>query len=209
VTQSPGSTAAQQRGRPRNAAVDRAVVDTVMRLITEGHSFADLSMEGIARAAGVGKTTVYRRWPGKEALLLDVLAAVEVPLPEPAGKSLREDLVAAVEATRRRNLTKGESALMRNVLTQVQGSTELWRRYRETFVAPRRAAIARILRRGVDSGEIRPELGADMDLLVDVLAGPVLYRAALRPEVLHTEGLAERVVDTFLDGVRPHRGTGP
>ncbi|MEU1345306.1 TetR/AcrR family transcriptional regulator, partial [Streptomyces sp. NPDC005827] len=203
VTESLGSTAAQ-RGRPRNAGVDRAVIETVLRLLTQGVSFGELSMEGIAREAGVGKTTVYRRWPGKEALLIDVLEAVEVPLPEPSGRSLREDLVAAVEATRKRNLTKGESALMRNILAQVQSSPELWQRYRDTFVAPRRAAIVRILRRGIDRGEIRAELGADLDLLVDMLAGPVLYRATLRPEVLQVEGLAERVVDTFLDGVGSH-----
>ncbi|WP_406431198.1 TetR/AcrR family transcriptional regulator [Streptomyces sp. NBC_00631] len=203
MTESLGSTAAQ-RGRPRNAGVDRAVIETVLRLLTQGVSFGELSMEGIAREAGVGKTTVYRRWPGKEALLIDVLEAVEVPLPEPGGRSLREDLVAAVEATRKRNLTKGESALMRNILAQVQSSPELWQRYRDTFVAPRRAAIVRILRRGIDRGEIRAELGADLDLLVDMLAGPVLYRATLRPEVLQVEGLAERVVDTFLDGVGSH-----
>ncbi|MEU1162492.1 TetR/AcrR family transcriptional regulator [Streptomyces sp. NPDC005921] len=203
MTESLGSTAAQ-RGRPRNAGVDRAVIETVLRLLTQGVSFGELSMEGIAREAGVGKTTVYRRWPGKEALLIDVLEAVEVPLPEPSGRSLREDLVAAVEATRKRNLTKGESALMRNILAQVQSSPELWQRYRDTFVAPRRAAIVRILRRGIDRGEIRAELGADLDLLVDMLAGPVLYRATLRPEVLQVEGLAERVVDTFLDGVGSH-----
>ena len=54
-----------RRGRPRNAAVDRAVIETVLRLISDGASFGELSMEGIAREAGVGKATVYRRWPAR------------------------------------------------------------------------------------------------------------------------------------------------
>jgi AcrR family transcriptional regulator len=204
VTHAPGRPAAL-RGRPRDASVDRAVVETVLRLLTEGAGFGDLSIERIAREAGVGKATVYRRWPGKDALLLDVIRSIEDPLPapEPAGRSFREDLVAAVEATRRRSLAKRESALTRNMLTQVQSSPELWCRYRETFIVPRRRVLAGILGRGIAAGEIRPELAADMDLLIDMVVGPVLSRAALRPEALLSDRLAERVVDIFLQGARP------
>lgn len=193
---------AAKRGRPRDAAVDRTVVETVLRLLTEGASFGELSIEGIAREAGVGKATVYRRWPGKDALLLDVLGEVEERLPEPAGESVREDLVSVVEATRLRSLAKYESALTRNMLTQVHGSPELWQRYRDLFILPRRRILAGILRRGIAEGQIRAELGDDVDLLIDMVAGPVLYRAALSPGALLADGLAEKVVDTFLDGVR-------
>ncbi|MEV5953328.1 TetR/AcrR family transcriptional regulator [Streptomyces sp. NPDC051987] len=199
---------AARRGRPRRADVDRTVIETVLRLLTEGSSFAELSIEGIAREAGIGKTTVYRRWPSKDALLLDVLQSVEEPLPEPAGRSLREDLVGAVEATRLRNLAKYESALMRNMLTQVHSSPELWQRYQHTFVLPRRQVLGRILRRGMDAGEIRPELGEDLELLIDMVVGPVLYRATLHPDALLVDRLAEKVVDTFLDGVRPRPQSG-
>lgn len=202
----PPSQPAARRGRPRDAALDRTVVETVLRLLTEGSSVGELSIEGIARQAGVGKASVYRRWPNKDALLLDVLRDVrdiEEQLPEPAGESVREDLVAAVEATRLRSLAKYESALTRNMLTQVHGSQELWQRYRELFILPRRRVLAGILRRGVDEGQIRAELGDDMDLLVDMVAGPVLYRAAMNSDALLAPGLAEQVVDVFLDGVRP------
>ena len=46
----------------------------------------------------MGKATIYRRWPGKEDLLLDAIAALQAPLPEPAGRSVREDLVALLSA---------------------------------------------------------------------------------------------------------------
>lgn len=199
----PPSQPAAKRGRPRDAAVDRTVVETVLRLLTEGSSFGELSIEGIAREAGVGKATVYRRWPGKDALLLDVLRDVEEPLPEPVGDSVREDLVSAIEATRLRSLAKYESALMRNMLTQVHSSPELWQRYRDLFILPRRRILAGILERGIAEGQIRAELGDDMELLIDMVAGPVLYRATLSPDALLVDRLARKVVDTFLDGVRP------
>lgn len=201
MTEPTGPTAVK-RGRPRDAAVDRTVIGTVLRLLTQGISFGELSMEGIAREAGVGKASVYRRWSSKDALLLDVLHSVEQPLPEPLGHSLREDLVSAIEATRRRSLAKHESALLRNVLTQVHSSPQLWQRYHHTFILPRRQTLGLILRRGIASGEIRSELGEDLELLIDMVAGPVLYRATLSPELLLGDRLAERVVDAFLDGVR-------
>lgn len=198
-----GSTAAARRGRPRNAAVDRIVIDTVLRLISEGASIGDLSMEGIAREAGVGKATVYRRWPGKDALLLDVLAAVD-PVPEVVGTGvLRDDLITAVDFIRRRALAKRESALMRTMIAQVSSSPELWKRYHDTVVAARRRLLTDLLRRGIGSGQIRPELGEDLDLLTDMVVGPVLTRATLRPDAALPEDLPERVVDTLLTGMRP------
>lgn len=206
MTQSPGSTAVR-RGRPRNAAVDRAVVDTVLRLLGEGLSIGDLSMEAVAREAGVGKATVYRRWPGKDALLLDVLAAVEAPPAEPAGGSLREDLIATIDDVRRRNLAKNENALLRNMLMHLHSSPELWRTYYERAIVPRRTIFARLLERGVAEGVLRPGIGEDLELAIDMVVGPVLYRATIRPDLLRDEELAERIVDGFLQGAGAHRTT--
>ncbi|WP_037906371.1 TetR/AcrR family transcriptional regulator [Actinacidiphila yeochonensis] len=200
----PGTGTAVRRGRPRDAAVDVRVVDTVLRLIGEGASIADLTMEGIAREAGVAKATVYRRWAGKDALLLDVLAAIEPPPVARRSGSLRDDLVAAVEYIRLRGLAKRESGLMRSMMAQMESSPELWRRYRDTVVAARRRLLTDLLARGVAEGGIRPELGGDLDLLADMVAGPVLARATLRPDAPLPPDLAERVVDILLQGMRPH-----
>lgn len=181
-----------------------AVIETVLRLLGDGASFGELSMEGIAREAGVGKATVYRRWPGKDALLLDVLAAVDTPVPSlPPGNSVREDLIIAIELLRRRGVAKRESGVLRNVLMHVESNPELWRRYKDTVIAGRRRALARILDRGIQSGEIRASLGADMDLLLDVVTGPVLARTTMRPDAPLDEELAERVVDMLLTGLAP------
>lgn len=200
-------TTAAPRGRPRDAAVGHKVVETVLRLIAEGRTFGDLTMEGIAREAGVGKATVYRRWTGKDALLLDVMAAVDNPPPlKPPGASFRDDLVVAMEAIRQRGLAKRDSAMLRNMLTQMQANPELWQRYHDTVIATRRAALARLLEHGMTIGAVRPELGADMELLVDFVTGPMLARTAFRQDAPLDEGLTERVVALILEGIAPRPG---
>jgi AcrR family transcriptional regulator len=194
---------AARRGRPRSAAVDRTVIDTVLRLVSEGVSIGDLSMEGIAREAGVGKASVYRRWPGKDALMTDVLSAIDGPPPKKGTGVLRDDLIAAIEYLRRRSLAKRESKLMRSMLSQAESSPVLWKRYHDTVIAARRRLLTDLLERGIASGEIRPELGEDLDLLTDMVVGPVLVRTTLRPDAPLPEHLAERVVDTLLNGMRP------
>lgn len=200
-----GDTCAAPRGRPRDAAVGRKVVDTVLRLIGEGRTFGDLTMEGVAREAGVGKATVYRRWASKDALLLDVLASVDVPGDplELGGGDFREQLLHALESIRRRGLAKRDSAMLRNMLAQMQNSPELWRAYHDSVIATRRTALARLLEHGIASGEVRPELGRDLDLLVDFVAGPLLSRTAFRDSAPLDDGICERLADLLLNGLTP------
>ncbi|WP_078862345.1 TetR/AcrR family transcriptional regulator [Streptomyces sp. NRRL F-5123] len=206
----PQDAAAAPRGRPRDAAVGRKVVETVLRLIGDGATFADLSIEGIAREAGVGKATVYRRWSGKDALLLDVLAQIDVPadrdLPGPLGfrgASFRDDLYVAVESMRRRGLAKRDSAMLRNMLGQMQNNPVLWRKYHDTVIARRRAALRRVLEHGIAIGSVRPELGDDLELLVDFVAGTMMTRGAFREGAALDAGLSDRVVDLILHGIAP------
>ncbi|MGK5642118.1 TetR/AcrR family transcriptional regulator, partial [Streptomyces sp. URMC 126] len=196
----------QQRGRPRSAAVDTAVIESVLRLLERGVTVGELSMERIAREAGVGKATVYRRWAGKEALMLDVLRSLEESAPELAGVSVRDDLVALLDFLRRRGLAKRSSAVMRTVVGQVQAQPRVWREYHDTVVAARREAFRAVLRRGAAAGEIRPDV--DVDLLIDLIVSPMLVRAVLHEWTELPAGLAEGIVDTVLDGVRPGAGSG-
>src|ERR1700755_2004368 len=103
TTVSADAGAAQERkapGRPRNAQADEAILEAVLELLSAGHSAAAISIEAVAAKAGVGKATIYRRWPNKEALLIDAVQAMKGPLPEPAGRSVREDLLMLVKANR-------------------------------------------------------------------------------------------------------------
>ncbi|MFI1256890.1 TetR/AcrR family transcriptional regulator C-terminal ligand-binding domain-containing protein [Streptomyces netropsis] len=198
-----GGTAAERRGRPRNAAVDTTVIETVLRLLEDGVTIGDLSMERIAREAGVGKATVYRRWAGKEALMLDVMRSLDggAQQPSPAGESVRDDLVAMLEFLRRRGLAKRSSALLRTVVAQMQAQPQLWKEYHDTVVTARREAMLGVLRRGTLTGEIRAD--RDLELLADLFVSPMLSRAMLHEWKEMPEGLAEQIVDTVLEGARP------
>ncbi|ANZ19088.1 transcriptional regulator, TetR family [Streptomyces noursei ATCC 11455] len=202
-----GSAAPRRRGRPRSAAADSAIVEAVLRLIEDGVPIAELSMERIAREAGVGKATLYRRWPGKSALLLDVMRSQDTPCPPLDGDSVREDLVRLLEFLRRRGLAKRSSAVLRTVVSHVQAQPELWAEYHETVVRARHEALLGVLRRGVASGEIRAD--QDLETLADLFVGPMLARAILHEWKELPEGLAEDIVDTVLEGVRPRPATRP
>jgi AcrR family transcriptional regulator len=181
--------------------VEQAIVEGTMKLLEEGVPLGELSIERIARTAGVGKAAIYRRWKGKEELFVDVLRTVEPDDPELPGTSMRDDLVALLEWQRRRGLASRSSAILRTAHAQMKSSPRIWEAYHHTVIAPRRKLGIEVLRRGQVEGELRA--GLDIELVNDLFMGPMLVRAVLRPDADLTEGLAERIVDTLLDGLRP------
>ncbi|MFE7973177.1 TetR/AcrR family transcriptional regulator [Streptomyces shenzhenensis] len=189
------------RGRPRSEAVERAILEGVMKLLEDGVSLAELSIERIARTAGVGKATIYRRWSGKEELFVDVMRAAEPPDPELPGTSMRDDLVVLLESMRLRGLANRSSAIMHNVHAQMKSSPKIWAAYNTSVIRPRRERGLEILRRGQRNGELRSDI--DLELANDMFVGPMLVRAVLRPDMELPEGLAEQIVDTALAGLRP------
>ncbi|MEV6119511.1 MULTISPECIES: TetR/AcrR family transcriptional regulator [unclassified Streptomyces] len=195
------------RGRPRSEAVERAIIEGVMELLEQGIPLAELSIEGIARTAGVGKAAIYRRWRGKDELFVDVLRAVEPPDPPLPGTSMRDDLVVLLEWLRRRGLAARSSALVHSVHSQMKSSPKVWAAYHTTVVEPRRRIGIEVLRRGRDNGELRSDV--DLEVLNDIFVGPMLVRAILHPEAGLPEGLAERIVDTVLEGLRPPAAAEP
>ncbi|MGW7430970.1 TetR/AcrR family transcriptional regulator [Streptomyces sp. NPDC054861] len=196
-----GAAPAPRRGRPRSEGVEEAVFAAAVALLEDGIPLADLSIEKIARGAGVGKASIYRRWPGKEELFVDLLRSVEPPDPVLPGTSVRDDLVTLLEALRRRGLAKRTSALLHNVFSQMQSYPRLWDAYHHTVIEPRRRMGLDALRRGVETGEIRADL--DIELVNDLFVGPLLVRTIIRPGAPLDPGLPEQVVDAVLAGVRP------
>ncbi|GAA2086876.1 TetR/AcrR family transcriptional regulator [Streptomyces albiaxialis] len=196
-----GQEAPARRGRPRSEAVERAIVDAVLHLLEEGASLDALTVEGIARTAGVGKAAVYRRWSGKDELLLGVLRELEEPpFDGPTDGPVREILVAVLEWQRRMSLAKHESALLRAMTGHIKSHPRLWEQYHDTVVKARREMLQAVLRRGVESGELRDDL--DLSVLADLITGPLLVRIVLRPWEDVPEELPRELVDGVLEGVR-------
>jgi AcrR family transcriptional regulator len=202
-----GSTAARPPGRPRSARVDEAIVDAVLDLIAEGTTVEALSMDAVAARAGVGKATVYRRWPNKEALVSDAVVALKGDVPTPRGESVRADLISLLTLVGRANNRAGK--IMPCLMPEIKRNPALYQRYMD-WMEKRREVIRDVLRRGIATGELDPQL--DVELALAALTGPMTLQSALRwhPH-LPKERLAERLVDMMLAGIAgpAHRDTAP
>jgi AcrR family transcriptional regulator len=196
--QQPGTAAEHRRpGRPRSERADRAIIDAALSLFAE-HGVEGLCIEEVAARAGVGKATIYRRWPGKEDLLLDALAALKTPLPELRGESARADLVALLDAMAADYADPRRARSFALLLGEGAKFPRLMSRYLETVAEPRREVMRGVLRRGVATGELRPD--TDIEVALFMLTGAVLARGKHQPEGI-AEGFAERVVDELLRGL--------
>jgi len=200
-TESAEATGTGQRrpGRPRSERADRAIIDAALSVFAESGP-EGLYIERVAARAGVGKATIYRRWPGKEDLLLDALGALQNPLPEPAGESVRDDLVAILSAMRDSVADPRRAREFALLLGEGAKYPRLMARYVETMLEPRREVIRSVLRRGVATGELRA--GADIEAALFMLTGAVLARGKYDPGSF-PPGYVERVVDELLLGLAP------
>ncbi|MFB4307954.1 TetR/AcrR family transcriptional regulator [Actinomadura sp. GTD37] len=182
-------------GRPRSERADKAIIEATLDLLAAEPGVAGVSIEAVAARAGVGKTTIYRRWPSKDALILDALGAAKAPLPEPSGGSVREDLTELARALtdeRKRRYAR----CFWNVAGGAEKHPELYARYKRDIIEPRRDIVRRVLRRGVGGGELRADL--DVEVAMSMLLGSLVPR---RPQETFPDGYAEAVVDTLLRGI--------
>jgi AcrR family transcriptional regulator len=184
-------------GRPRSAKADEAIMKAVIDLLSEGQSGSALSMEAVAARAGVGKATIYRRWPNKEAMLVDAVLTMKGPPVEPPGDSVRGDLIALVGANRGKRMeTYGKVTAC--LIPELRRDEEL----RAAFAAvmePRRDLMREVLQRGIDSGVLRADLDIELSMLMLSAPNMVQNWFQWNPNVPR-EGLVEKLVDAFLRG---------
>jgi AcrR family transcriptional regulator len=191
------AAAPRSPGRPRSTRVDEAIIEAVLDLLAAGNSVESLSIEAIAAKAGVGKATIYRRWSGKDTLLVDALRTLKGQPPTPSGASVRDDLVLLVTGVR--NPDPRASKIMPCLMPEMNRSPQQYALYQE-IVQPRRELMREVLRRGIRTGELRPDI--DIELAMALLTGPVLMQKLFRwnPD-LDVDNLPERVVDAVLAGL--------
>ena len=187
----------RRAGRPRSVDAHRAIIGAALEEFAESGP-GGLCIEKVAARAGVGKATIYRRWAGKEDLLLDALTALKVPLPRPKGESVRDDLVALLDALRSEAADPRQVRQFALLLGEGDKYPRLLDRYLEAVDEPRREMLRVVLRRGVATGELR-EL-TSVEPAVDMLTGAVLGRARLGVERAD-RGYSRRLVDELLTGL--------
>ena len=145
---------AARRGRPRSAASEQAILMAALDLLAEGQGPASLSIAAIARRAGAGKDTIYRRWQTKEDLLLDALAAQIGEIEIPAQMPLHDALVMALSAMIARLQDERPRKIMRSMQGAGDDFPKLRERYYEQVVRRRHETIEQHVRAAVARGEI-------------------------------------------------------
>ncbi|MEV6830738.1 TetR/AcrR family transcriptional regulator [Amycolatopsis sp. NPDC051102] len=182
-------------GNRRDEAARLAVLHAADDLLVS-HGFAALTIEAIAREAGVAKQTIYRWWPSKVEILLDTLIGDTVKrlrVPEDSSAdSLRGYLVTFARFVTEDPAGKVFLAL----LAQGQHDPATAESLRKRYLVPRRILERELLARAVAAGEIAPVLG--LDALLDALFGPIVY-CALTGSVVN----AELIDALFMSLVRP------
>ncbi|GAB3205494.1 TetR/AcrR family transcriptional regulator [Marinactinospora thermotolerans] len=187
-------------GRPRSRRADDAILSAALDLLGERGNIAEVSIEAIAARAGVGKATIYRRWPGKEELLVDAVATLRPPLPDLDEGSMRGDLVLLLEQVCAEMDGKLQRAI--NALLVSRAHPEIGARIKHAVLAPRREALYQVLRRGAETGELRP--GADPEAVLNLLmGGALLHRRSAGGG--SPRACAELLVDTLLAGIAAPR----
>ena len=187
-------------GRPRSEKAEKAIVEATLDLIAEGMAFSELSIEAIAARAGVGKTTIYRRWSNKEDLVVDALATLKAPLPDLAGISVRDDLIALLGLMCRESGQVGARCVMNIALSEADRFPRLTERFVTRVLEPRRQAMRDTISQGIARGELRADLDVEMGMAL--LSGAMLWFTKWGPAGDLPDDLPERIVDEVLAGLR-------
>jgi AcrR family transcriptional regulator len=187
-------------GRPRDARTDAAILSATLDLFSEV-GFEGMSIEAVAARAGVGKTTIYRRWPSKEAI---VVAAVGTSLSgtEPAVDtgSVAGDLAAMAKRAHCFLARTLSGQVLPQMMCHVAADTALGRLYAEQVLEPKRRRLIETLERGRARGELRQDL--DLAVAADsILALLVFLRLTRRIYELEDEALA-CAAEQLLAGMR-------
>jgi AcrR family transcriptional regulator len=190
----PDATPGRGPGRPRNTECDRAIIAaTLAALVADG--FEGMTIEGVAARAGVGKATIYRRWPRKLDLVLDAVrtrAADSVPMPESA--DIHTALAQMLEDLRRTMLGP-DGPVLRAFVAETYHHPELAEGFRRMFIDPRRTVLRQMVEDAVRRGEL--PASTDAELVADVGPATLWHRLVLTGAPL-TNHLPRRIVEQFL-----------
>jgi AcrR family transcriptional regulator len=185
-------------GRPRSEESRQSILRSTLKLLKQDGGFADLSIEAVAADANVGKTTVYRWWPTKAALVADAFSAsADEELRFPNTGSVQTDMSLQMRRVIRIFRSK-RGKVVAALLAGGQSDPELIEAFRDRFLWPRRRQAYQTLQRGVDRGEL-PE-SSNFDLILDSLYGPIYMRFLIRHDKLD-ENFADEICGLVLKGL--------
>jgi AcrR family transcriptional regulator len=184
-------------GRPRAVDADAAILEAALELL-EKHGYDGLGIDAVAAAAGVAKTTIYRRWPSKPTLVAAAAAPLYTQLVEaPDSGNVRDDLLHLVRCSR--ELMMGRAGRVLQILVRASAEHAELAEPLQTEMYQRRRLYYQAINRAIARGELRADV--DQDLLTDLLLGPFWARTMITPSPAPLS-LVAATVDAVLDGAR-------
>ncbi|GAA5233552.1 TetR/AcrR family transcriptional regulator [Verticiella sediminum] len=161
-------------GNKRDAVAHAAVLKAASDLLNERGPHG-LSMEAVARLSGVSKPTIYRWWPDKTALLLELFNKEILPVPEiPEHADLATELKLRMHALFQAWRETPAGRVFRGLVIEMQSTPEMIEEFRKEALAPRRRQSVRAFQRAIDRGDLAA--GVNVEGLLDLLYGWAWYR---------------------------------
>jgi AcrR family transcriptional regulator len=193
-------------GRPRDARATEAILRAALSLGVED-GFDGLTIEGIAARAGVGKTTIYRRWPDVWTVVVEaVMAEVSQIAPVLERTTARESFRASMKLVAK--AFRGKTGkLLRPLVGRAQFDESLRGAISQRWLLERRRSSRGIVRRAIESGELRADL--DPDIVLDALYGPLYHRLLLPydgTDVRLSDAYVDSLIDTVFGGLERKGG---
>ncbi|GGN23240.1 AcrR family transcriptional regulator [Actinoplanes campanulatus] len=191
-------TAGVPAGRPRDPGVDERITRAAA-LVYGTDGWAGFSVDAVARKAGVGKASIYLRWPNKEALFVATLASRLGGVRDIDTGSVRDDLVALARQVLATFLGEDGGAVLR--LTVEAGGIPAGREHLDRFLRSQVAAARAIVLRGIDRGQLSRD--TSVTLLLDCISGGALNHAVATPADLRAQVAAgaDRYAEELVDFV--------
>jgi len=186
--------------RRRSKQSQRAILDSAAKLLTE-RGYADITIDGIAAAAKVGKTTIYRWWPTKASIFMELYAELATKITPPADSgSVVTDLALLLRGTFRLYRETAAGIALSGIVAEAQSNAVVSRIVRNDFAPSRRQVIMNLLERGVARNEISPDV--NIELVSEVVAGATWYCVLVGSGPL-TDKHADLLTERILAGVVP------
>lgn len=182
-------------GRPRSAQSHQAMLQATLELLAEV-GFEAMSIEAIASRAGVGKTTIYRRYSSKAELVADAIENVREEIVIPDTGSLWGDMDALIQNAAQISLNPLGRQTVAMIISSASSNAEFAQIYWTKYLQPRREAFAVVLERAKARQEVKPDL--DPDLVFDTMSGIMLYAMIFQPTPESWETYVRRSLELVL-----------
>jgi len=185
-------------GRPRSIEADQAILRATLDLLAEV-GYQSISIEAIAARAGVGKTTIYRRYTSKEEIVADAIESLREDLPTPNTGNFWEDVdILTDHAAQKIDSPLGRQTLAL-IISTASSNPQFAQVYKTKYIKLRREAFAQVLERAKSRGEIDKD--ADIDLIIDILSGAIYYAVVFKPVTESIQVYIRRTMRVLFQGV--------